>query len=197
MISQDNTSTDCITYTWIHKNGLLCGHFKFVLNSAAATVFFIYIYLFNTNIQSARIYLTVRTKVWMCLQKYINSSFFLNAIYEQNRLFLNIWTYTSNHYKSPQMKLLKILFYDIVMWRKIDSRTSTVLHALQLPLIQRYVPWFLQKDSEPSRLILFEDHEVEILCLPLDFFQVPMILSKEGMPHPTWIDLVIWHIRLG
>lgn len=59
------------------------------------------------------------------------------------------------------------------------------MHAPQQPWTQRYVPWFLQKDAGPCRLVLCVDHEAGIPCLPLDFFQVPMIPSTEEMQLPT------------
>lgn len=46
--------------------------------------------------------------------------------------------------------------------------TLTTLHVLRLPLTQKHVPSFLRKDYGPFRLVLCVDHEVVLLCLPLD-----------------------------
>lgn len=62
--------------------------------------------------------------------------------------------------------------------------TLAILHALQQPSTQTYVPSSPQKDFEPFQSILYVDHEGETLCLPLDFSQVPMILSIIKRRHP-------------
>lgn len=73
-----------------------------------------------------------------------------------------------------------------------SNLTSTTLHALQQPSPQRYIPSFLRKDFGPSQLFLCVDHEGEILCLPLDFFQAPKILSTKGKPPPTKYKFYIY-----